>query len=102
MANSRNSSRSTALAPVLSGTLLVLAIACTGYADVDGYPATYVDNPPVGIETYPRYSFHDGYVYDVGGRYYHQHNGHWAVYRDAPREIAHEHPEPAGRAEHQR
>lgn len=100
MTNSRISLRSPSFVRVLSGTVFVLATGCTAYADVDGYPAAYVDSPPIGIETYPRYAFHDGYVYDVRGRYYHQHNGHWAVYREAPREITHEHPE--GRAEHQR
>ena len=81
------------------------AIGCTGYTELDGYEASYVDRPPPGIEYYPRYTFHDGYVYDVDGRYYHQHNGRWAVYHSAPAEIRGRHPEvryDRGRAEHQR
>jgi hypothetical protein len=62
-----------------------------GYADVDGYDAVYVDGPPaVNIDTYPRYRFRDGYVYDVNGHYYHQHGGRWVSYRALPREAVRE------------
>ena len=80
-------------------------IACSGYTEIDGYQARYVQQPPPGVEYFPRYPFHDGYVYDVQGRYYHDHNGRWAVYRTAPGEIRNQHPgvrDERGRTEHQR
>lgn len=82
-----------AFAPALA---LGLAGCAGGYIDVDGYDAAYVEAAPVGIETYPRYAFRDGYVYDVNGRFYHQHNGRWVTYRTAPPEVA------RARAEHER
>jgi hypothetical protein len=63
----------------------VVVSACAGYATVDGYDAEYVDTPPANVAVYPQYTFADGYVYDVHGRYYHQHNGRWVAYRSAPR-----------------
>jgi hypothetical protein len=63
---------------------VALSAACVGYATVDGWDAAYVSAPPPGIYGYPRYPFHDGYVYDVGGHYYHQHNGRWVAYRSRP------------------
>jgi hypothetical protein len=63
----------------------ILVSACAGYATVDGYDAEYVDNAPANVEVYPQYRFADGYVYDVHGRYYHQHEGRWVAYRSAPR-----------------
>jgi hypothetical protein len=92
-------------AAVLCAAVASLAIGCAGYAEVDGYQAAYVDNPPTYIEYYPRYPFDDGYVYEVDGRYYHRHHGHWAVYRSPPPEIRYVRPEvriERGRAEHQR
>ena len=56
-----------------------LALGCAGYATVDGYDAEYVDPPPPAIVETPTYRVHDGYVYVVGGRYYHQHAGRWAA-----------------------
>jgi hypothetical protein len=67
-----------------------LALAgCGGYLTVDGYDAAYVDAPP-DVEAYPSYAFQDGYVYDVNGRYYHNHGGRWVAYREAPPEVARE------------
>ncbi|HEY3820387.1 MAG TPA: hypothetical protein VGL81_24650 [Polyangiaceae bacterium] len=63
---------------------LVLAGCGGGFVAVDGYDATYVD-APAGIETYPAYEFNDGVVYDVHGRWYHNHGGRWVAYRGAPR-----------------
>jgi hypothetical protein len=93
------------LPTIVSSVAVALAAGCAGYASVDGYDAAYIDNPPAGIEYYPRYAFHDGYVYDVRGHYYHQHDGRWVVYRNAPVEIAHAHPvvhDDRGRMERQR
>jgi hypothetical protein len=72
------------------GPALALALAAcgTGYVGVDGYDAAYVQAPPPGIDAYPRYSFRDGYVYDVNGRYYHQHEGRWVAFRHEPPEVA--------------
>lgn len=55
-----------------------------GYVDVDGYEGAYVE-APVGVEAYPAYEFNDGVVYDVHGRWYHNHNGRWVTYRNEPR-----------------
>jgi hypothetical protein len=55
-----------------------------GFVAVDGYDGTYVDAPPVGIEAYPAYEFNDGVVYDVNGRFYHNHGGRWVSYRSPP------------------
>jgi hypothetical protein len=54
-----------------------------GFVAVDGYDAAYVD-APVGIEAYPAYEFNDGVVYDVNGRWYHNHGGRWVSYRSPP------------------
>ncbi|HEX3343120.1 MAG TPA: hypothetical protein VHS09_01055 [Polyangiaceae bacterium] len=62
---------------------LVLAGCGGGFVAVDGYDAAYVD-APVGIEAYPSYEFNDGVVYDVHGRYYHNHGGRWVAYRNPP------------------
>jgi hypothetical protein len=63
--------------------------ACAAhFATVDGYDAENVDGSPVNVASYPRYAFRDGYVYDVNGRWYHQHGNRWVVYRQAPGEFA--------------
>ncbi|HEV3191425.1 MAG TPA: hypothetical protein VGY54_13045 [Polyangiaceae bacterium] len=51
------------------------------YATVDGYDAAYVEYAPAYVESYPSYRFHDGYVYEVHGHYYHQHGRRWVEYR---------------------
>jgi hypothetical protein len=61
-----------------------LALGCAGYATVDGYDAQYVDPPPPAFVEAPTYRVNDGYVYVVGGRYYHQHAGRWVTYRQLP------------------
>jgi hypothetical protein len=68
-----------------AGPALALALAgCgAGYVGVDGYDAAYVD-APVGVEAYPAYEFNDGVVYDVNGRWYHNHGGRWVSYRRPP------------------
>jgi hypothetical protein len=83
------------LAPALA------LMGCGGFVTVDGYDAAYVDTPPPG-EAYPRYAFQDGYVYDVNGRYYHNHGGRWVAYRNPPPEVAHARAEVRGRDEHPR
>ena len=80
----------------------VALAGCGGFITVDGYEAAYVDAPPPGIEAYPRYEFRDGYLYDVNGRYYHQHGGRWANYRSAPPEVAPGRAQGRGMAEMQR
>jgi hypothetical protein len=71
--------------------VLIVSSACAGTASIDGYDGMYVEAAPPGIEAYPRYRFHDGYVYDVHGRWYHQHGGRWVAYAHRPREIARDH-----------
>ena len=73
------------------------SVGCAAhYATVDGYDAAYVEYAPPYIEAYPRYRFHDGYVYDVHGRYYHEHGRRWVEYREMPHELR------EGRANRQR
>ncbi len=73
------------IALVLPAALQVgLVDGCAAhFATVDGYDAEYVD-APVNVETYPRYEFQDGYVYNVNGRWYHNHGGRWVAYRHEP------------------
>jgi hypothetical protein len=82
---------------------LLLATACInrgpGYSN--GYENVNVDGnntpahvlPPVGYECYPHYLVHDGYVYDVNGHYYKEHNGDWSVLRGAPSMVRYQEPE---------
>lgn len=73
--------------------VLALAAGCTGYvttpngsADVTTTGAEiYDDTPPVNIETYPRYEYNGGYVYNVNGRYYHRNGNRWMRYNERPR-----------------
>ncbi len=84
---------------------VALAAGCAGYASIDGYDAAYVTSAPVGIEAYPRYRWDDGYVYDVDGRYYHEHRGRWVQFRRPPASVERERRErfeDRGRAERQR
>jgi hypothetical protein len=81
---------------------LALETACaggTGYSN--GYGNVTVDGsdtggtgrlPPVGYECYPHYRVRDGYVYDVDGHYYKEHNGYWSVVRSYPAEVRYEQP----------
>ena len=82
---------------------LLLATACIdrgpGYSN--GYGNVNVDGtatpahvlPPVGYECYPHYLVRDGYVYDVNGYYYKEHNGDWSILRGAPSLVRYQAPE---------
>jgi hypothetical protein len=48
--------------------------------------------PPVGYECYPHYFVGDGYVYDVYGHYYKEHNGDWSILRSAPSLVKYQKP----------
>jgi hypothetical protein len=85
----------------IGGTTLALAlVGCGGYVDVDGYDAAYA-SAPVGIESYPHYSYNGADVYDVDGHYYRQHEGRWVTYHRVPAEVSRWHDD-RGRAERQR
>jgi hypothetical protein len=83
---------------------LVVALGVSGcgagYADTYGYESDYVA-PPVGVASYPSYTYRGAPVYDVDGRYYAQRDGRWMRYRHAPPEVERWHNE-RGRAERQR
>ena len=49
--------------------------------------------PPVGYQCYPHYLVRDGYVYDVHGHYYKEHNGDWSLLRGAPSLVRYQAPE---------
>jgi hypothetical protein len=82
---------------------LLLATACMnrgpGYSN--GYGNVNVDGtgtqahvlPPVGYGCYPHYLARDGYVYDVNGHYYKEHNGEWSALRSAPSLVRYQEPE---------
>jgi hypothetical protein len=88
----------------LASVALTVACATNSYSNglgsttVDGSDAESHKLPPVGAQCYPRYRVHDGYVYDVYGHYYKEHNGEWSVLRSAPHEIRHERPEVSGQS----
>jgi hypothetical protein len=73
--------------------VLALAAGCTVYGTPTGsVEATTTtsaevvdDTPPVNIETYPRYEYNGGYVYNVNGRYYHRNGTRWMRYNERPR-----------------
>jgi hypothetical protein len=80
---------------------LALATACgwgTGYSNgygnvtVDGTDTSGRKLPPVGYECYPHYRVKGGYVYDVHGYYYKNHDGSWSILRSAPSEVRYEDP----------
>jgi len=92
------------LSAAISGGLsaaLVLAPACGGAGYSNGYGNVNVDGtenqapmvPPVGYECYPHYFVGDGYVYDVDGHYYKEHNGDWSMLRSAPSLVRYQQPE---------
>jgi hypothetical protein len=66
--------------------LAIFAAACAASLTVDGYDAVYIDRP-ADIERYPHYAYRGAVVYEVGGRYYREHNGRWIVYRERPRDL---------------
>jgi hypothetical protein len=73
---------------------LALLTACASAPGYDsGYGNVTVDGsdtgshgrlPPIGYWCYPHYRVRDGYVYDVYGHYYKEHNGDWSAMRGAP------------------
>ena len=74
--------------------VLALAAGCTGYvtspngqagATVTTGAEVYDDTPPVNIETYPRYEYNGGYVYNVNGRYYHRNGNRWTHSNERPK-----------------
>ena len=67
--------------------VFVMTGCAAQFESVDGEDAMYVDAPPANVEAYPRYEVTDGFVYNVNGRYYHQHGNRWVVYRGAPRAV---------------
>jgi|HubBroStandDraft_5_1064220.scaffolds.fasta_scaffold1069977_1 hypothetical protein len=82
---------------------LLLATACidrgpgysNGYGNVN-VGSTYGQGhalPPVGYECYPHYFARDGYVYDVHGHYYKEHDGNWSILRGAPSLVRYQEPE---------
>jgi hypothetical protein len=89
-------------------TALAVATACStldaidkGPGYDDGYGNASVEAadspghvlPPVGYQCYPRYAVRDGYVYDVYGHYYKEHNGDWSILRGAPSLVRYQEPE---------
>jgi hypothetical protein len=64
-----------------------------GHVNVDGTASPEHVLPPVGYDCYPHYFVRDGYVYDVNGYYYKQHNGYWSILRGAPSLVRYEEPE---------
>jgi hypothetical protein len=61
--------------------------------DVDGTDNEGRVLPPVGYPCYPHYFVGDGYVYDVHGHYYKEHDGDWSVLRSAPSAVKNQVPE---------
>jgi hypothetical protein len=88
---------------------LALTTACSGIDAIDrgpgyenGYGNTTVDGtderpghvlPPVGYQCYPHYFVGDGYVYDVHGYLYKEHDGEWSTLRSAPSLVRYQTPE---------
>ena len=66
-----------------------------GYENVgvDGTDTKEHALPPVGYECYPHYFVGDGYVYNVHGHYYKEHNGNWSILRGAPSLVRYQEPE---------
>ncbi|HTB76438.1 MAG TPA: hypothetical protein VK762_24490 [Polyangiaceae bacterium] len=83
---------------------LLLATACidrgpgygNSYGNVNVYGTASEAHvlPPIGYDCYPHYLARDGgYVYDVNGHYYKEHDGDWSVLRDAPSLVRYQTPE---------
>jgi hypothetical protein len=88
---------------------LALVTACGAFEDINRGPGyeNGVDNstvggtdseeqrvlPPVGYDCYPHYFVGDGYVYDVHGHYYKEHNGDWSKLRGPPTRVRYQQPE---------
>jgi hypothetical protein len=86
-------------------TALALATGCMGINAGPGYSNGYehvsVEGsgsqghalPPVGYECYPHYPVRGGYVYDVNGYYYKEHNGSWTMMQYEPSQVRDQEPE---------
>jgi len=88
---------------------LALATACDtiqainkgpGYAVGDGTASVDGNDtdeqrvlPPVGYQCYPHYFVGDGYIYDVHGHFYKEHNGDWSTVRSVPSLVRYQMPE---------
>jgi hypothetical protein len=77
--------KSTLLALTLAAPLALGAAGCAAELTVDGYGATYVERPVV--ERARRWTHRGVAVYEVNGRYYREHDGHWIVWRERPRDL---------------
>jgi hypothetical protein len=64
-----------------------------GNVGVDSNSDTEHVLPPLGYECYPHYFVGDGYVYDVYGHYYKEHNGDWTILRGAPSLVRYQEPD---------
>ncbi len=64
-----------------------------GNVNVDGTDTQAHVLPPIGYNCYPHYFGRDGYVYDVHGHYYKEHNGDWSILRGAPSFVRYQEPE---------
>jgi hypothetical protein len=82
---------------------LLLAAACInrgpgysngyGHVNVEGTDTQAHVLPPVGYECYPHYFGRDGYVYDVHGHYYREHDGDWSILQGTPSVVRYQEPE---------
>jgi len=94
-------SRAAIRASLPAALLLTTACIDRGPGYFNGYENVTVDGtstqahvlPPVGYECYPHYFVRDGYVYDVYGHYYKEHNGNWSILRGAPSLVRYQEPE---------
>jgi len=94
-------SRAAIRASLPAALLLVTACIDRGPGYSNGYGNVNVGStydqghalPPVGYECYPHYFARDGYVYDVHGHYYKEHDGNWSILRGAPSLVRYQEPE---------
>jgi hypothetical protein len=90
-----------AIRVVLPAALLLSACIDAGPGYSNGYEHVNVDGsyahaevlPPVGYYCYPHWFERDGYVYNVNGLYYKDHDGNWSIMRGAPSLVRYEEPE---------
>ncbi len=66
-------------------TLAFGAAACAAWIDADGVQVRYVD--PIVTTGHKHYMYRNVEVWEVNGRYYRQHDGHWAEFRERPRDL---------------
>ena len=66
--------------------LMLGLVACAGWFTVDGFECRYYDGN-ITVAGH-RHFMHRGVdVYEVDGRYYRQHQGRWAEYRERPSDL---------------